>query len=474
MDGWSPSVDLKDDLRETLRYFRSAQETWHLMSLRQHSRPILLALLAILLVGLQLRLTAVLGTEIEAPLRADAGQYFAYAYNLVNHMVYSADLKGIGSTTAPTPDNFRNPGYSLLILPFAKTQPSDASLLNITLLQALLSGTVIALIFFAARTIMPPVASLGVALLTALSPHLINTNVYILSESAAAFTTVLFLAAFIHAGIKGDNSGWPYWLPCGVLLAVATLVRPTMQWFFFPALALILMLPNTTGNKRGRLGWFTLGFLAAMAPWWIRNLLQFGDLSDPALMIATLHHGMYPNFMYAGQPETFGFPYRFDPRSPEIVQNLGSVLAEILRRFTDQTAEHLRWYFIGKPLMFWNWENNAQGAGDVFIYPAIKTPFATNLPLFLSHEAMRRLHWPLVALGMLGCLLCWLQPSALKLTSASAWAWRVSGALLAYFIILHIVGAPFPRYSIPVLPILYLQAVGTVVVALRLVSPNRS
>jgi len=112
---------------------------------RENSRLVIVALLAILLLGLHLRLTAVLGTEIEAPLRADAGQYFAYAYNLANHGVYSPDLKGIGSATVPMPDHFRNPGYSLLILPFATRPPSEASLLNITLLQALLSSAVIVL-----------------------------------------------------------------------------------------------------------------------------------------------------------------------------------------------------------------------------------------------------------------------------------------------------------------------------------------
>ena len=441
---------------------------------RENSRLITVALFAILLFGLHLRLTTVLGTEIEAPLRADAGQYFAYAYNLVNHGVYSADLKSIGNAATPTPDHYRNPGYSLLILPFAQTPPSDASLLNITLLQALLSSTVILLIFLAARAVMPPAAALGVALLTALSPHLINANVYILSESAAAFTTALFLFAFIHTGVKEDESGWPRWLLCGALLAVATLVRPTMQWFILPALALILMLPAKAASNRAKTAWFVLGFLAAMAPWWIRNLLQFGEMSNPALMIATLHHGMYPDFMYAGRPETFGFPYRFDPRSPEITQSLGSVLAEILRRFTDQTAEHLRWFLLEKPLMLWSWDNNAQGAGDVFIYPPIKTPFATSLPLFLSHEVMRWLHWPLVALGMLGSILCWLPSLGSTLGASAAWAWRVSGALLLYYVVLHIVGAPFPRYSIPILPILYLQAIGTILVAYRQIRPVKS
>ena len=139
----------------------------------------------------------------------------------------------------------------------------------------------------------------------------------------------------------------------------------------------------------------------------------------------------------------------------EITRSLGSVLAEITRRFTEQPAEHLNWFLVGKPLMFWNWHNDAQGAGDVFIYPVTKTPFATSLPLFLSHEAMYWLHWPLVALGMAGSVLCWLPRAARALGTLPAWAWRVSGALLLYFVALHILAAPsalFDPYSSSTLP----------------------
>lgn len=436
------------------------------------SRLAVLVLLVALLVGLQFRLSVVLGTEVDTPLRADAGQYFAYAYNLRHHEVYSADRAGIGSIVPPAPDHLRNPGYSLLLLPFAGSPPNDAALLNITVFQAVLSVAVILLIYLAARPLLPAAPAAGVALLTALSPHLINANTYILSEAAAAFTTVLFLFAFIRLGTEDEKTNWPGWLLCGALLGIATLVRPTMQWFLLPALLLLYFLPAPA--PRRRVLWFVAGFLLIMAPWWLRNLIQFGELSNPALTIGTIHHGMYPNFMYAGRAETFGFPYRFDPRSAEITRSLGTVLAEIARRLAEQPAEHLNWFLLGKPLMFWNWNNDAQGAGDVFIYPVIKTPFSSNLPLFLSHEAMYWLHWPLVALGMLGSLLCWLPRAAGLLGAKAVWAFRVSGALLLYFVILHILAAPFPRYSIPILPILYLQAIGTLFLGYRLKRPTQS
>lgn len=448
---------------------RSASSLPNQRAASRLSKPLLLALLTVLLVGLQFRLATILGTEVDTPLRADAGQYFGYAYNLRNHGVYSADVQGIGSAVAPTPDHFRNPGYSLLLLPFAGATPTDASLLNITLFQALLSAAVILLIFLAASPIMPPIAALGVALLTALSPHLINANVYILSETTASLTTLLFLFVLIKSGMDAGKTHAVNWLICGALLAVSTLVRPTMQWFLLPTLLLVYLLPLQ--NKRAPLLALLTGITLVMSPWWLRNLIQFGEPSNSSLMISTLHHGMYPGFVYAGQPETFGFPYRHDPRAAEITQSLTSVLAEIARRFIEQPKEHLDWFLVGKPLMFWNWDNNAQGAGDVFIYPVTKTPFLTNLPLFASHEMMRWLHWPLVILGMAGSVFSWLPASTRLLGEKAAWAFRACGTLLIYFVVLHMVGAPFPRYSIPILPVLYLQAAGMLTMTYRLFKP---
>lgn len=437
-------------------------------------RLVLLALVLTLLIGLQLRLTTVIGTDVDVPLRADAGQYFAYAYNLRNHAVYSADLRGVGNPAAPAPrpDDVRNPGYPLLLLPFIGSHPTDASLLRVTLFQAFLSAGVIYLIYLAACSTMSRPAAVAVAFLTAVSPHLINANVYILTETAASFTTVLFLFSLIHFGTHSERTGVAGWLVCGALLAIATLVRPTMQWFLIPTLFLIHLLPNK--EKRQPLLAVLTGFAVIMAPWWVRNLIQFGELSNPALLIATLHHGMYPDFMYAQQPDTFGFPYRFDPRSAEIANSLGAVLTEIARRFMEQPKEHLDWFLIGKPLMFWNWDNHAQGAGDVFIYPVTKTPFLTNLPLFVTHEAMRWLHWPLVALGMGGAIFSWLPVTPRLLGRPPTWALRASGTLLLYFVLLHILGAPFPRYAIPLLPVLYLLAGGMLTLAYRLVKRGRS
>jgi len=66
---------------------------------------------------------------------------------------------------------------------------------------------------------------------------------------------------------------------------------------------------------------------------------------------------MYPNFTFEGVPESRGYPYLFDPRSPAISKDIHSVLQEILGRFHEEPWEHLQWFLVGKPIAFWSWDD---------------------------------------------------------------------------------------------------------------------
>lgn len=433
-------------------------------------RVSVLALFTILMVAAYLRIHVVLGTEVVAPLRADAGQYFTYAYNLRFHGTYSHDSKGLSNRDyTPRPDCFRNPGYPLMIAPILDREVTDRTLLNLTLFQAALSLMTVGWVYGLARRVLPEAAAWLVALLTAMSPHLVNANVYILSEVAASFTIVLLIGGL--AWLMDDHRPYGAWLMGGVLLAITVLVRPTTQWFIVPLMVLMLARSQgSLGNRWQSLAWLLAGFLCALAPWWIRNLFLFGKLSDSSVMITTLHHGLYPDFMYDGRPETFGFPYRFDPRAAEISRSVGSVLTEIQHRFQEAPAESLHWYLLGKPLMFWRWSNDAQGAGDIFIYPVTASPYWTHWFFALSHAIMQRLHGPLVVLGMVGSGLVWLPAVARLFAPQALWILRLVSSLLLYFVVLHMIGAPFPRYSIPILPLLYLQSIAALMVPLRLMA----
>jgi 4-amino-4-deoxy-L-arabinose transferase-like glycosyltransferase len=243
----------------------------------------------------------------------------------------------------------------------------------------------------------------------------------------------------------------------GILLATACLIRPSLQYFpLLLSLSIYASAPNREGAKRAIA--LLLGFLLFIAPWFVRNLTTLHQLSDDTLKVAFLHHGIYPDFMYNNQKETYGYPYQFDSRSAEIGNSTETVLAEIVERFRKAPLEHAIWFFIKKPVAFWSW-NIVQGQGDVFIYSVDRSPYYDD-PLFVwSHRLMKLLHFPLMGLGTIGCVLVWLPAATRKIGPEVMPVLRFISLLLIYFTALHVVGAPFPRYSIPLRPFIYGMAI---------------
>jgi hypothetical protein len=430
---------------------------------RSRGRLAVFALLGITVVGLGLRILAAVGTQVEAPLRADAGQYYTYAYNLRHHGVYSDDLAGLRNPNATLkPDAYRSPGYPLFLVPLIGDAATEWTVVNITLVQALLGAGLVAVVYAFARQSLPAWAALGAALLVALSPHLVNAGVYVLSEVLFAF--VLGLAFALLA--SGARRGGRMWLLAGAVLGVAALTRPTVQYLIIP-LGLLVFLSTGLARRRTATVLLVVGFALALGPWLIRNELSLGTLGDDRLKIDTLHHGMYPGLMYQDNPRSYGFPYRYDPRTSEIRRSMSSVLAEIARRFREEPLRHLKWYLLGKPVQLWSWDI-VQGMGDTFIYPVSRTPYARN-PLFeVTYRIMHWLHGPLLLLAALGAVLAWLPGVAERYAPGPLLGLRACSLLLIYYTAVHMAGAPFPRYSVPALPFVYVMALSAVAMATAL------
>ena len=177
-------------------------------------------------------------------------------------------------------------------------------------------------------------------------------------------------------------------------------------------------------------------------------------------MINFLHHGMYPDFMYEDVPESHGFPYRYDPRAEKIGRDLSSVLKEISDRFVQTPLRHMKWYLLDKPMTLWSW-NIIQGSGDAFVYPVPSSPYFHNTFFRITHRLMYILHHPFVVLALFGCLMVWFPLARLDLTQESLLIARFCSLLLIYYTLIHMIGAPFPRYSVPLRPFLYGMALFT-------------
>jgi 4-amino-4-deoxy-L-arabinose transferase-like glycosyltransferase len=413
----------------------------------------LLLLGIVLIIGTHLRVGAVVDTVVQAPIRADAAQYVAYAYNLRVHETYSHSLDVLlGKDNRPKPDALRTPGYPLFLYLFTTTGDLEQFSRRVTLAQAGISSLTILLAYGVAAWVLGPSWAIGVALLTALSPHLVTANTYLLSETLFTFLLMLGLLAAQRAA---HGLGGRLWIVVGLLLGLATLVRPTLQYFFLVASVVVALQPGARQGIRAA-AWLVLGFAVVVVPWMLRNWLAIGAVGDGTLMISTLHHGMYPQFMYGGRPETFGFPYRFDPDAARIAESVGSVLQAIAARFRDAFWEHLSWY-AEKPLWFLRWGIVA-GQGDVFVYPTEASPYYGQ-PLFVwTRTAMYLTHSLLVGLSFLGAVTAWLPVTRRLVDDGPLFSLRLLAAAYLYFIVIHIVGAPFPRYSIPVRPLTYALA----------------
>jgi 4-amino-4-deoxy-L-arabinose transferase-like glycosyltransferase len=422
-----------------------------------------------LVIGLYLRSESWIGTTVLRPLQSDASDYFNYAYNLRNHQTYSREKNpSPGGQFKPAPDAVRSPGYPLM-LSFLIDGPPDRKLIKkIQLFQTIFSTLTLVFAFFLFRSLMPPFHAGIAALLTAISPHLIVFNSYILSETMFCFSLVL--SGFLVTHYARRPTRWFSTL-LGIVMGVATLIRPSLQ--FFPLVVALILLFHYRYRAGSKLALaLMLGFLLTVAPWYARNMVTLGRLSDNSLMVNFLHHGLYPYFKYKAQPDSYRRPYKYDPRSKEISRSVGTVLKEIARRFKTEPASHFKWYLAKKPAVFWSW-HTVQGHGDMFIYYIADSPYYDK-PIFKwTHRLMRMIHGPLVVMCLIGCLLVWIFPGPAKNNPAVLLISRIIAALLLYFTGLHMIGAPFPRYSVPLRPFQYGMALYCLYIIYDIVKTRR-
>jgi len=405
----------------------------------------------VIIIGFYLRSESWMGTTVLRPLQRDASEYFFYAYNMRYQHTYSRQIhQSTDSKFKLPPDAVRSPGYPLVLSLLVDGPPSRKLIKKIQLFQMIVSTLTLVLAFFLFRCYITPLPGGIAAILMAISPHLIMFNSYILSETLFCFTLVLM--GLLICRYINHPSPW-FSILLGSIMGIGSLIRPSLQ--FFP-LVMAIMVLLLYGRKEGiKLSLFILlGFMLISAPWLIRNFITLGKISDNSLMINFLHHGMYPDFKYKQKPESYARPYKFDPRSEEINTNMNSVLEEIKNRFRTDPLKHLNWFLLKKPAVFWAWDT-LQGHGDFYVYYVSQTPYSENMIFQWTHKMMKWLHGPLVIFSLLGSLVAWIFPQTHGLGRNSVYVARCVAALLLYYTILHMIGAPFPRYSVTLRPFQY-------------------
>jgi len=418
--------------------------------LKTKNRLKLILALVIILSGFYLRYISVSETYVKNILSRDSKEYFTYAYNISHYGVYSIDPKGMkGVSQNIEPDAKRSPGYPLLVSVLIDHNSIPKAINYILLLQIIISTFTMLIAFLFYQKFLPYPLSIVALILTAISPHLIVANSYILTETLFSFMIMLFcfqMSIFIHRPSTVLIFG------VGILGACANLVRPTLIFFL---IALVFYLLYLYGRKKGLKFCivFVIGISLFSTPWLIRNLKAIGNFSDKTLMINFLHHGMYPDFKFKNKKESYGFPYRYDPRSAFIRSDLKTVLREIKIRSLEKPFDQAKWYLIKKPIAFWSWRN-VQG-NDIFIYTVKTSPYFSRDIFKITYIFMKLLHWPIIIIGFWGVLIAWLPVNKFTISEQSLSVARFCSLLLLYYTALHMLGFPAPRYSIPIRPLIY-------------------
>jgi len=432
----------------------------------------LAALALIMLLAGWLRLEATVTTIVDHPIRADAADYVAYAYNLKYFSTYSYDRSHLDERSpqgAPIPDARRAPGYPAFLTLFLNNSPDGRFVLRVLFFQALIGALLIPLTYFIAKVTMPPGWALLPTLLVAISPKLIIAGTYVLTE------TLFSLALLVSVSwlILQCRHPTARWLPLigGILLALASLIRPTVQYAL--PFMLIAMLPMLPKHLRWRQGvYMALGFVLVSLPWILRNIEATGRSSDPTLTINTLVHGHYPDMMYESEPETLGYPYRFDPQAGQLSVSTKAALSGIAERALESPSRYASWYLLGKPVAFLSWADPAAQDG-IFTYPTPYSPYFDR-PLFhWSKSIMRSSHWFWIILAAFTAIAVFSPRFTRTLPAQSITALRIMATMFLYFVLIHIVGFPIARYCTPLLPILFiLAAYGLFSLSCRAMAPS--
>jgi 4-amino-4-deoxy-L-arabinose transferase-like glycosyltransferase len=413
-----------------------------------------IGLIVVILLGAFLRLEATIHTVVVHPLRADAAKYFTYAFNLRHFGVYSGEPAYAQGSNMPAPDAIRSPGYSLSLVPFAGEMPTDRTVLNITLMQAVLGVLAIPFVFVIAGNLLPAPWPLLPAFLAAISPQLITAGTYALSEALFTFLLLLSVISLIAQFRSPDRHA--YAILSGVLLGLASLTRPTLQYFVpFVILAMLPLLPNATRLKQG--AGLLFGFVVAITPWLVRNMMTLGIWTDSTLSINTLVHGHYPEMMYAGLPESSGYPYRHDPDVAKLLTSTPAALAGIWERALSDPPTYLYWYLIQKPISFLSW-GDAVSDWDIFTFPTQQSPYYGVEFFVLTKSIMQTVHWALMALSISSVAFLVVPALRETLDRRTHVVMQLMGCIVVYFLAIHIVGLPSARYNYPLLPIHYVLA----------------
>jgi 4-amino-4-deoxy-L-arabinose transferase-like glycosyltransferase len=414
-------------------------------------------ILFIFSIALLIRIQYINKTIIPKPIVADAQQYVIYGYNLITHGIYSKQY-----TDNPAPDSFRSPGYPMFIA-LAFFWGGDQGYYPIIIItQVILSSLLVLLTYYIGSLFLRIYYAVFAAILVSFSPHLISISSYVLTETFFCFFLLSSTICFIIALQKQR----PFlFFSAALLFGYTYLVNETA--LFIPFIFVFIFFLSSKFNFKKfkenksshKIILFLLIFALFPAAWTLRNNISLspGAPTGASRAISTLSHGAYPGFIYK-DPEYKYFPYQEDPMQPEFGSSLKSFIKILWERFKEDPLRYLKWYLLEKPYYLWSW-NILQGQGDVYIYPVITSLYMSSYIANLSREIMKYLHPVCLILALTGVILMFIVHRRDKNRNNLINVFVFPFSICICFTLIYTIFVPWPRYSVPLRPELYLCAI---------------
>jgi hypothetical protein len=193
------------------------------------------------------------------------------------------------------------------------------------------------------------------------------------------------------------------------------------------------------------------------AGWVWRNHNLGSDVAKgSSRAIGTMSHGAYPDFLYKNEKFKY-FPYREDPMQPAFGSTFKNFSKILFKRFQERPVRYLSWYFFEKPYYVWSW-NILQGQDDIYVYPVTTSFYHLHPSADLLRIIMKYFHTVLLIATFIGFPIFICENFRKKNSPFSLYFTFI---IISYYTVMYTVFAPWPRYSVPLRPELYLFALWT-------------
>jgi hypothetical protein len=253
-----------------------------------------------------------------------------------------------------------------------------------------------------------------------------------------------------------EKNRLPYFVLTGLIFGFTYLVNETA--FFLPFLLAAFAIVT---NKKIliNLSVYLIIFLLFPVAWtWRNHNLSSEAAQGSSRAIASMSHGAYPDFIYKDKKFQY-FPYREDPMQPLFGSTFGNFSKILFERFKERPLKYISWYLFEKPYYLWSW-NILQGQGDVYVYSVTSSLYKKNKMANATRSFMQILH-PFIVFAALVGIFCILYKKGTRKYVFLPFI------IIVYYTALYTVFAPWPRYSVPLRPELYLFAIWTCSILLQ-------